>query len=167
MDAEKLKKGAFEISVIEIKDLSSIKKIEMECGLSRWSVEDYRNELKRPGSVHILIRREEKTVGFLIARLITSKDAELYNIGVEQTHRRAGIGRMLLEYFIAHCQESAIENIWLEVRESNAVASSFYRQFGFQVAGQRKNFYQEPVETAQLLNLSLIRGLAGEPVTLD
>ncbi len=45
----------------------------------------------------------------------------------------------------------ASRKIFLEVRESNEAARSFYARMGFTEAGRRRDYYREPAEDAFVL----------------
>ena len=55
----------------------------------------------------------------------------------------------------AVCRERRVENIWLEVRESNTRAIVFYTRNGFERVQTRTNFYENPREHAILMRLRL------------
>ncbi|MGI8467814.1 MAG: ribosomal protein S18-alanine N-acetyltransferase [Pyrinomonadaceae bacterium] len=137
-------------------NLRAVLKIQKECHLSEWSYNDYLDELKREDSLGLVAQINEVPVGFLVMRLIISNsEAELYNIGISKENRRKGIGKSLIQQAISLCGLKNIENVWLEVRQSNKNAIDFYRSVGFQIAGRRKNFYQLPCEDAVLMKLSM------------
>ena len=54
-----------------------------------------------------------------------------------------------------YAAECKIENILLEVRESNTAARSLYDSLGFRPVGVRKNYYKNPVENAILMDLRI------------
>ncbi len=77
-------------------DASSVKMLEVECGLSPWSLEDYKREVLRNDSLSIVVKNPDGYLkGFGISRLFlrgskngeTSKGkfAEIYNICVKKT----------------------------------------------------------------------------------
>jgi ribosomal-protein-alanine N-acetyltransferase len=69
---------------------------------------------------------------------------ELLNLAVAPEHRRKGIARTLLDY-----AKRQGPGLWfLEVRESNTAARTFYKSHGFIDFGKRKGYYQEPYEDA-------------------
>ena len=62
----------------------------------------------------------------------------------------------LLRSLINHCQTKGVENIFLEVRESNFPAIALYRAAGFLVTGRRENYYPSrwtdgPIREAALM----------------
>lgn len=151
--AKKLnEKTPIEIVKMTADDIEKVMKIQLEGNLSYWSFEDYKDEISRGNSFSVVAKVDNRVVGFLVSRLI-SEDycAELYNIGVDVHFRRQKVGAKLLEYFTKHCVSNNLEKIFLEVRESNQTAITFYLKNNFTILSKRKNFYTNPTEDALLM----------------
>jgi ribosomal-protein-alanine N-acetyltransferase len=88
--------------------------------------------------------------GFLVAR-ITGDEAEILNAAVDPAHRRKGIGSALLTTAISSAQAQNAKTIYLEVRESNSAAVSFYQRHGFEKTAQRRGYYSSPTENAVVM----------------
>lgn len=73
------------------------------------------------------------------------------NVAVFPAHRRKGVASALLGALIAYGEKEGMAFLTLEVRPSNQGARALYEAHGFQQVGERKNFYQNPVENALLL----------------
>lgn len=72
----------------------------------------------------------------------------LVTIAVDPPHQGRGIGaRLLIECFDL-AFEADLNEIVLEVRESNAPARALYEAFGFRKAGELKDYYKDNHETA-------------------
>jgi ribosomal protein S18 acetylase RimI-like enzyme len=82
-------------------------------------------------------------------------EAEILDIAVPARHRRKGYARFLLRNFLTLAQERGTREIFLEVRESNVSALALYREFAFEAAGHRPNYYRDPTEAALLLCLKI------------
>ena len=65
--------------------------------------------------------------------------------------RRHGVADELLDVF-CRCGAANLAFLTLEVRASNAPAIALYRKHGFQEAGRRKNYYQQPREDAIIIS---------------
>jgi ribosomal-protein-alanine N-acetyltransferase len=82
--------------------------------------------------------------GFLVARQIAAGDREILNLAVRPESRRKGIAKALLE-----TELSRAKGVWfLEVRESNSGAQTFYQHLGFQQVGLIRDYYRNPSESA-------------------
>lgn len=143
-------------------DLTDILQIALDCGLSHWSRKDYLDEAERNDSIMICAECEDSEVaGFLVSRKVPGSkpdgrlDAELYNIGVWPKLQNTGCGTLLLQYFLGKCRAAAVDNVWLDVRNSNNNAIDFYKRFGFHEFTRRKGFYGDPPEDGIVMKLSL------------
>ena len=66
-----------------------------------------------------------------------------------------GIGKRLLNTLLAAANETNSSAVFLEVRDSNAAAQTFYEEAGFNHTGRRKSYYTDPAEDAVLYRLTL------------
>ncbi|MDO9265924.1 MAG: ribosomal protein S18-alanine N-acetyltransferase [Sulfurimonas sp.] len=73
--------------------------------------------------------------------LIKRKNAKLYSIGVDETHRGKKIANELLESVFKELATLGFENILLEVRVDNYGAISLYKKRGFEIKKILKEFY--------------------------
>lgn len=137
-------------------DIHAIIKIENECNLSPWSLEDYRYEIKKDNSYLIVAEIKNNVSGFLVARF-SEVEVDILNIGVTSAYRNLGIGDALLSSLVNKACSMNVESIWLEVRESNAPAVSFYRNRGFKPIQVRMGFYNRPVENAIVMKCDLLK----------
>jgi [ribosomal protein S18]-alanine N-acetyltransferase len=143
---------SYSISKAQLSDIPVLKRIEIACGLSPWSIPAYESGLKQPTSVMLTAREDDGSiVGFLVGRAFLRADGEIQNIGTLSGSRRRGIGSALLNAFKEICRERQVSGIWLEVRSSNRSAIDFYRSHGFEKKGVRPKFYTDPVENAHLM----------------
>ncbi len=128
--------------------------------LSHWSVDSYYrllNDDNFTSSFVAEIEDEEskpKIVGFVIFH-IAADVSEIYNIAVESGHARTGIGWELMKAAIQESGRRKAEKVVLEVRKSNDPAINFYLKFNFKIAGERKNYYSNPVEDAYVMELEI------------
>ena len=149
----------FEIQPARSTDIPAIKAIEIECGLSPWTLAAYASELKRSDAVVLTAHSASRDViGFILGRVPkqANDQAEILNIGTLPLFRNRGIGSGLLNEFRSICLKRRISVIWLEARASNQSAIDFYHLHGFVRRGLRPNFYTDPVEDAELMSLSLV-----------
>jgi len=64
-------------------------------------------------------------------------------------------GEALLEAGLAAFRRSRVDEVFLEVRESNTSARALYARHGFRPVGQRSAYYRNPKEDAVVLRLEL------------
>jgi ribosomal-protein-alanine N-acetyltransferase len=82
----------------------------------------------------------DEVVGFSLFRSI-GDESELLLLAVTPARHREGIGRSLLDHFIAQAEASGATRIHLEVRDGNP-AVSMYAKAGFAPVGRRRNYYR-------------------------
>jgi ribosomal-protein-alanine acetyltransferase len=90
-----------------------------------------------------------QVAGFLATRTTAPAEREILNLATGPAFRRRGVATRLLRD-LAELQPA---DIFLEVRESNAAARSLYKRLGFEEAGIRQNYYQNPSEAAIVMRL--------------
>ena len=124
-------------------DLGAIAAIQAgSSGASHWAPESYL------GYDCLVAEVQGSVVGFLVTRRTAPDEGDILNLAVDPAHRRRGIGRRLL----AHALVAG--GAWfLEVRQSNRAAISLYQSLGFEVAGQRPEYYHNPTESGIVLRL--------------
>ncbi|MGH1467714.1 MAG: GNAT family N-acetyltransferase [Bdellovibrionales bacterium] len=79
---------------------------------------------------------EAALASILIYREITPKIIEIDFIATRAAFRRQGIAQALVDFLEA-------EELWLELKEANDKALSFYEKNGFTVTGRRDNYYSD------------------------
>ena len=112
-----------------------------------WSENSVRGELTNKLSLWLVAVENDTVLGYVGSQTVL-EEADMMNIAVEESARRRGIARALVEELIrrlpAHC-------LILEVRASNAPAIGLYESMGFTQIGRRKNYYRKPREDALIL----------------
>ncbi len=131
-------------------DIDTVAALEAEIFSMPWSAQGFADTLHREDVLFLVAYEEEKLLGYA-GVYCTLDEGEITNVAVEQTARRCGIGRALMETLIRALADRGIFRIVLEVRASNEPAIRLYEQTGFSVAGTRKNFYEKPTEDAYVM----------------
>lgn len=93
-------------------------------------------------------------VGYILV-LIKRKNAKLYSIGVDETHRGKKIAKKLLEFIFKELASLGFENLLLEVRVDNDGAISLYKKTGFEIKKILKEFYGDGCN-AYLMELNMV-----------
>jgi len=83
-------------------------------------------------------------------------EAHLTSIAVRETHRRQGIGELLLIFIIDLSLQVNAQVVTLEVRESNLAAQALYKKYGFANVGVRRGYYSEDGEDAVIMTTERI-----------
>jgi [ribosomal protein S18]-alanine N-acetyltransferase len=116
---------------------------------AQWPKEGY-EQAHSSGQIILVAELNGQVCGFMIARIIAD-EAEILNTAVDPAQRRKGIGTALLSAAISSTHAHNAKSIYLEVRESNSAAISFYRQHGFEKTAERREYYRGPTENAVVM----------------
>ena len=86
---------------------------------------------------------------------VAAGEAHILNLCVAPDHRRAGVGRRLLQHVVDAARLQGAEHLFLEVRPSNAAARSLYEQAGFNRVAVRPDYYPDSDGREDALILAL------------
>lgn len=142
------------IEPLRREDIAAILRIEAASDLAPSPIISYEKCLSDDNAFVEVARLNREIAGFVEMRLITSV-LEIVNIAVLPEFRRCGIGHKLLRSVLEVAARERVEEIWLEVRESNETAIRFYEAHNFQTTGKRRKYYSAPIEDAALMNLKI------------
>lgn len=79
----------------------------------------------------------------------------LMNLAVVPGVRGRGLGRALMEDFLAEARTVGAPDAWLEVAVTNEVALALYRSYGFEDVRVRRKYYQPEGVDALVMRLEL------------
>jgi ribosomal-protein-alanine N-acetyltransferase len=82
---------------------------------------------------------------------LMADEAHLVTIAVPPSHRRHGLGKLLLLEMLELANRLGAQVMTLEVRVSNIGAQELYRKYGFTTQGLRKHYYSDNNEDALLM----------------
>jgi len=122
-------------------DIPNMVSLERETATAaHWSEAQYQQlfESEAPRRV-VLVAEQQGICGFIVLKEAAG-EWELENIAVRETDRRQGRATALLRPAVALISTAGGSKIFLEVRESNSVARTFYEKHGFREVGRRKNY---------------------------
>lgn len=134
-------------------------RIQQSCHLYPWSQKVFADCLD--GQYFAFqIEQQGQVIGYYIGLQVLD-EITLMDIGVEREQRGKGYARTMMQHFIDQCENKCAQDVWLEVRRSNTAAEALYRQFGFELMEERKNYYptQDGREDALLMKKSMGKSL--------
>lgn len=143
-----------EISNMEIKDLDLISNNLNTDFDDFWNYNVFKSELENGNSKYLVAKIGDKIVGFAGIIPILN-EADISNIVVHKDFRNKKIGSSLLQNLINLASSLNIEIINLEVRESNIPAIHLYENYGFEICGIRKRYYNN-TENAILMRKKIL-----------
>jgi N6-L-threonylcarbamoyladenine synthase len=149
-------------------DLASIMELEKASfGNDSWSRPTMRAELMAPHTYYLVAHNEEQILGYAgLSKVASSSSADIQTIAVSDAHRRAGIGRQLMQALIEQASKLTATEIYLEVREDKPAPQKLYEQLGFERIDRRENYYQPDGVAAIVMRLTIPTDVKSEPVVL-
>ena len=140
-----------EKSTIDLAD--KLAKLEKSLFEAAWDSVVINNKINNGEFVYWVFEQDKQIVGYLAIQK-TFFDIHILGIGVLESHRNNSIAKKLTKELISYFERSDFNKILLEVRQSNYIAMSLYKSFGFKQYGVRKNYYVN--EDANLFHLEKI-----------
>ena len=143
------------IEIIPMKEshVAAVAALEEANFTTAWPEIAIRGELTNKLALWLVAVEDGKVLGYVGSQPVL-EEADMMNIAVDETCRRRGIARALVEELVrqlpAYC-------LTLEVRVSNAPAIALYNSLGFVQVGLRKNYYRNPREDALILRKEIER----------
>ena len=131
-------------------DLLQVETIEQESFSMPWSFDAFKSTLAQKDTLYLVACEEMQIIGYC-GMYISFDEGEIPNVAVRSDFRNRGIGEVMLKELLLQAQERGVASVFLELRKSNEAAKCLYEKLGFETAGIRKNFYEQPVEDAVIM----------------
>lgn len=130
--------------------LAGVAELERMYFSAPWNEAMLEEELYNDTASFIVAEGEDGQVLGYAGLHVILDEGYIDNVAVRPTCRRQGIADRLLDVFCRFGQAN-LAFLTLEVRPSNTAAVALYEKHGFQEAGRRKDYYENPREDALLL----------------
>ncbi len=139
-----------QIKHMEPAEITAVTALQRNNFAHPWSEQDYMDHLQDQDKIYLTALQDGIVVGSCVL-WCSFETADLCNIVVDVSHRREGIAQALLHQAFKKCAGEGVEQILLEVRESNEAAIKLYVKLGFNEISLRKNYYRDPQEHAVIM----------------
>ena len=126
------------ISTFTEADIEAAYRIFKTGRLMPWAYSTF--EQSALNNLSIVAKKNENIVGYLLLSSVLD-ESTVEDITVDNQHRNMGIGRKLLQAGFTLASKLQQQCLFLEVRCSNDTAIRLYRSVGFEIIGERKNYY--------------------------
>jgi ribosomal-protein-alanine N-acetyltransferase len=134
----------------------------MQIHAAPWTPGNFRDALAAGYCASVGVR-EGRIVAYGVL-MVAPGEAQILNLSVVPDARRQGLGRRLLRRFVDDARRFRAEQVFLEVRVSNAAAIALYEAEGFAAVGRRDGYYPSAAaQGAREDALVMRRSLAPEP----
>jgi len=120
-------------------DIAYVAALEAQIHAAPWTAGNFRDALAAGYSASTGVR-EGRIVAYGVL-MLSPGEAQILNLSVVPDARRQGLGRELLRRFVDDARRLGAEQIFLEVRVSNAAAIALYAGEGFVPVGRRECYY--------------------------
>lgn len=121
-------------------DLDAVTQIEAATQPTPWSRQSFRDCLTSGYDCRVVVRDDTVVAMAVLSSVLD--EVHLLNIAVAPAQQRRGIAWAMLRELIAEYRQRQMQQLYLEVRESNLGAQALYKRLGFVVIGQRRHYYR-------------------------
>ena len=149
---------AFELRSMQLEDVQQVHHLDEICFSLPWPKNSFayeveHNRVSRPYVVEWTADGGEQRIAVMMVCWQVMDEVQVATIAVHPDFQRQGLARRLLAYGLLQAEKEGADHAFLEVRAGNHPAQALYRQFGFEVVGERKGYYRDNSEDALLLML--------------
>ena len=127
-------------------DLPQVLELQRELAFQDWNEKQFASEIRASYAYCVVCEDAGKLLGYAIFHLL-GPDSELLSIATRTSEQRKGIGSQLLKAGLDKLTESG-DQCFLEVRDGNAKARTFYEKHGFKLYSVRKKYYSDGEDAA-------------------
>ena len=124
---------------LRLDDLAAVAQLELEIHIAPWTIGNFRDALAAGYSARVG-ERDGRIVAYGVL-MFSPGEAQVLNLSVVADARREGLGRALLRCFVDDARDFRAEQVFLEVRASNAAAIGLYESEGFAPVARRVDYY--------------------------
>lgn len=108
-----------------------------------WSRDAMAAELASPHTVYLVAESADEVVAYGgLSAPPGAEQADIQTIAVDATHRRLGVGTVLVQQLLALARDRGAREVLLEVRADNPGAEQLYHRHGFVRIAVRPRYYQ-------------------------
>lgn len=135
-------------------DIPAILEIEKVSFAAPWTRGMFEEILASDVTISLVAEEAGRISGYIIF-YDAGPEMHIMNVAVHPRQRRHGLAFGMMSRILAFARGKAIEECFLEVRESNVPARGLYEKLGFRSIGRRRGYYSETREDALVMRLSL------------
>lgn len=132
-------------------DIKEVLRIEQQSFSTQWPSNAFYQEIHDNKLAHYFVGRVGDRVVAYGGIWVILEDSHVTTIAVHPEFRGRKYGEILLLRLLDEALERGASWMTLEVRESNTVAQSLYRKYGFTTVSTRKGYYSDNNENALVM----------------
>ncbi len=133
------------------KDVAVIAELEKVCFTTPWTYESvYQDVVQNKLAFYVVADIEGYVVGYAGVWNIVD-EGHITNVAVAPEFRQHHVGSAIIKVLLEVTEKAGITRHTLEVRRGNEAAIKLYENFGFEVCGERKGYYEDTGEDALIM----------------
>ena len=121
-------------------ELARLSAIDREANRSPWTLHSYQESFEDQNHHFVCLRNEDEIIGCCVYSMVLN-EAEILQLVIKRAQQNNGYGYLLFKHVCDKLSASNIEQIFLEVMVGNTSAINLYHKLGFNIVGNRKNYY--------------------------
>ena len=130
-------------TVSDAADMAALHAVALKgLGQQPWPADAFADILTLPVTLGLKVVDDSRLIAFLLVQA-AGGEADILTIVTAPDRRRQGLARRLMMALEDHCRDLRVNKISLEVHAENHAAAGLYAGVGFQVVGQRPNYYKD------------------------
>ncbi len=147
-----------QISAMSEHDVKEVSRIEAQSFATTWPANAFHNELRDNKLAHYFVGKIDERIVAYGGIWVILEDSHITTIAVDPSQRGRKFGELMLLHLLEKAIAGGASWITLEVRESNRVAQSLYRKYGFTTVSTRRGYYSDNAENALVMWAGNLKG---------
>lgn len=142
----------------EVSDVDAIMRLETATfPTDAWSRDVMLAELASPHTLYLVVHSDDELVAYAgLSAPSGAEQADIQTIAVDDTHRRLGIGTLLVQQLLDAARARGAREVFLEVRADNPAARTLYERHGFAEVAVRPRYYQPDGVDAVVMRAAIV-----------
>lgn len=147
-----------DMATMRVEDIPEVLRVESLCFATPWPRNAFQNELTENKLAHYFVGRVNEDIIAYGGLWVILEDAHITTVAVHPSHQGGGYGERMLVQLLDEAIARGACWVTLEVRESNVVAQSLYKKYGFTIVNTRRGYYSDNDENALVMWAGNLKG---------
>lgn len=141
----------FEIKQLSVENLDELVEFSnKEISYNKWNEQNFTAAISKPQYLSLGAFLNGQLAGFIIF-YNAFEESTLMIVCVKQEFKRKQIATKLFDDAVLILKNANINKVFLEVKSTNAPATSFYQKLGFSVLRVRKAYYSDGSDAVEFM----------------